>query len=78
MKSILYLIESRNPPVFETPIVIEHNDSPKVGEAFLFECHMSKYCNVSTIKSIEQRKGHVIVTTRNSIYALYPLPTEAQ
>lgn len=70
----LYLIKSKNPPVFKTPLRINYMVPPKEGQAFLFTkydgCGM---CSLSTVQAIWIDDGFTKIKTRNSLYVLLEL-----
>jgi hypothetical protein len=68
---ILYLIESKNPPVFQTPLRIMYRRGPKLGESFLFASRPFQQCNLSEAKRLTRFKGFTIIKTRNSTYVLH-------
>lgn len=72
-QGILYLIESKNPPVFDTPMVIRFGHVPTIGQAFFF----NDGWHLSTVQAIKYQDGYNVITTLNSKYILYPIPLEA-
>jgi hypothetical protein len=66
----LYLIKSKNLPVFRTPMTIRYTHDPVLGESFLFSTTFSNYCNLSETKKLDVYEGFKIIATRNSFYVL--------
>ena len=67
----LYLIKSKNPPVFKTPMAIQYSRAPKVGQAFLFDNGgWGGMCNLSIVKHIRRVQGVLLIETLNSVYVL--------
>ena len=74
---VLIFIESKNPPVFKTPMAIRWTTDPKKGEAFLFgsDEHVSQ-CNLSAVQQIKKIDNCLLIKTRNSTYVLYVKESE--
>ncbi len=71
MTGILYFVESRNPPVFVTPMKISFKDLPVEGNAFYFSTYgKMDHCNLSMIKKITPLGVGYKIQTRNSKYLL--------
>ncbi len=76
-QGILYLVESRRPPVFRTPMVITYSQEPKLDEAFIFHAvNGPSYCNLSVTQKLVEVDGYKRIKTLNSEYILYPLPKD--
>lgn len=77
MKGILTLVESKNPPVFETPMEINFTVLPRLDESFLFTSSRYGHCNTSEVKvsAVDSETGEWLLTTRNSIYRLGVIKT---
>jgi hypothetical protein len=68
---VLYLLVSKNPPVFTTPMRIRFTRGPKVGESFLFSKDgLFGQCNLSETKRLMRYHGFTLIKTRNSTYVL--------
>lgn len=77
----LFLLKSKNPPVFRQGSEIYYRRAPKIGESFLFSQKGLHYCNFSEVKKIVKLEDLLIVKTRNSVYAIRkesdePIPVE--
>lgn len=66
----LFLLKSKNSPVFVQGSEIYYTRPPKVGESFLFSQRGLHYCNFSEVKKIVKLDDLLIVKTRNSYYAI--------
>lgn len=61
----LFFVESRNPPVFKSPLRITFTDEPKVGEAFFFNTG-----HLSVVQEVVSMQNYRLIKTLNSIYML--------
>ena len=74
---VLVFLESKNPPVFKTPMNVRWTHDPHKDEPFIFgnEDHMET-CNLSTVQQIKRIDNCLLIKTRNSTYALYVKESE--
>jgi hypothetical protein len=72
--AVLTLVESKNPPVFQTPMVIYYGeqDAPRIGESFLFINERHGNCNTSEVKAIRFHSEQNVqqLVTLNSVYQI--------
>ncbi len=68
--AVLTLVNSKNPPAFETPMLIAYGEKPKTEQSFLFSCSEFPYCNTSEVKAIvwDTERSICWLETRNSVY----------
>lgn len=71
-EGVLQLVWSKNPPVFRPEIVIQYQNIPKRGQAFLFTQVDRPFncCNLSTVQKVSKFDGFFVIQTLNSYYTL--------